>query len=111
MALSGLKEKLESVVEDLATLEVATFTGETVEGLDSVDSTSSKEIFSTIRGQLTSATLVGYSRYELEGDVISYVNSDLGEEKKYLLDNHATLVEGGQKSRKELFDFFLSVLK
>ena len=73
-------------------------------------SKDSKQVFSTLKSSLTTATLVGYSRFEVEGDAMNYVNSDLGEDKKYLLDGHNTMVEGAQKSRKDFFEFVLKVL-
>lgn len=108
MALKDLRETLEKAVDDLATLEVASFTGESIDLSAAADS---KTVFKTIKDSLTTSTLVGYSRFEVEGDALNYTNSDLGDDKKYLLDNHTALVEGAQKTRKDLFDFFLSVIK
>ncbi|SHI44533.1 hypothetical protein [Aquimarina spongiae] len=106
MGLQQLKTKIEGAVEDLATLEVASFTGNQI-NLDGVDP---GDVFDTIKSGLTSSTLVGYSRFEVEGDAMNYVNSDLGEDKKYLIDGHNSMVEGAQKSRKDFFEFVLKVL-
>jgi hypothetical protein len=104
--LDSLKTKIEGIVEDLATLEVASFTGAEID----LSGKEGKQVFETIKNSLTTSTLVGYSRFELEGDAMNYVNSALGPDKKYLLDGHAAMVEGAQKSRKDFFDFVLKVL-
>lgn len=112
MALSDLINKLEGAVADLATLEVASFTGPEIDlsGINLDSDTGSRDLFDGIRSKLTTSTLVGYSRFEVEGDAMNYTNSDLGEDKKYLLENHTALVESGQKTRKDLFQFFLGVI-
>ena len=103
--LDKLKKSVGDAIEDLATLEVASFTGSQI----NLDGLEPKKVFETIKNGLTSSTLVGYSRFEVEGDAMNYVNSDLGPEKKYLLDGHNAMVEGAQKSRKDFFDFVLKV--
>lgn len=105
--LPKLKEDLKAIVEDLATLEVASFTGPQI-ALQDAENPSA--VFETIKSKLTTSTLVGYSRFEIEGDAMNYTNSDLGEGKKYLLDAHNSMVEGAQKSRKDFFDFVLNVI-
>lgn len=107
MSLAKLKKTVTAALEDLATLEVASFTGNQID----LTGKDSKQVFSTIKNSLTTSTLVGYSRFEVEGDAMNYVNSDLGEDKKYLIDGHNTMVEGAQKSRKDFFDFVLKVIK
>ncbi|WP_298516240.1 hypothetical protein [uncultured Kordia sp.] len=110
--LAKLKEDIKAIVEDLATLEVASFTGPEIDlnTGDADDDQKHKKVFETIRGALTTSTLVGYSRFEIEGDAMNYTNSDLGEGKKYLIDAHNSMVEGAQKSRKDFFDFVLNVI-
>ncbi len=113
--LSKLKEKIEEGIADLSSLEVATFAGSSsnlnlaeVKG----DATGSKQkkVFKIIEEGLTNGTLVGYSKYEVDGDTINFMNDTLGEDKKYLVEGHAALVEGAQKSRKDFFDFVVKVL-
>lgn len=121
MSIEKLKSTISGIVEDLATLEVATFTGSP--GKDKLPPptampadgslpkpSSSKKLFEGIRKRLNDSTLVGYSRFEIEGDSINYVNSDLGAGKKHLLEGHSALVEGAQKSRKDFFEFVLNVV-
>ena len=104
--LNNLKTTIENIVEDLATLEVASFTGAQID----LTGKEGKAVFDTIKNSLTTSTLVGYSRFELEGDAMNYVNDALGADKKYLIDGHNAMVEGAQKSRKDFFDFVLKVL-
>jgi len=118
MSLANLKESINEKVADLATLEVATFTNNEGTELDLTKAVkedskefTSNEVFRIIREGLTTSDLVGYSRFEIEGDTINYLNSDLGEGKKYLTDNHNTLVEGAQRTRKDLFEFVLKAIK
>ncbi|MEO1052181.1 MAG: hypothetical protein AAFX87_16230 [Bacteroidota bacterium] len=114
MSLENLKTKIEGVVEDLATLEVASFSGKDIDvsaATDGDGNLSSSQVFGKIRTAMLTAELVGYSRFELEGDTINYINSDLGEDKTYLVEGHNALVEGAQTSRKDFFDFVRKVLR
>lgn len=124
MGLERLKKTFTEIADDLATLEVATFTSSVAENgvtipepadppadADATISSTSKQLFANIRTQLNNSLLVGYSRFELEGDSINFVNSDLGPDKKYLIDGHNSLVEGAQKSRKDFFDFVLKAIR
>lgn len=106
MSLTKLKATINGIVEDLATLEVATFTGSQIDLKDK----KGQAVFDAIKNSLTSSTLVAYSRFEVEGDAMNYTNSDLGEGKKYLLEGHNSMVEGAQKSRKDFFEFVLKVI-
>lgn len=106
MSLSKLKETVNGAITDLATLEVATFTGSEI----NLENVEQKNVFEQIRSNLTTSTLVAYSRYEVEGDAMNYTNADLGEDKKYLLDAHNAMVIGAQQSRKDFFEFVLDVV-
>ncbi len=61
-----------------------------------------KDIFSHIRGRLTSAELVAYSRFELEGDSVSYVNNK--QALQGIVASHKELVTASQQARKTLFE-------
>lgn len=106
-ALTGIKNAVLGVFNDLTTLEVASFTG-TVTIPEDAD--TANKVFKAIEDNLTSGTLVAYSKFELDGDSMNYTNSSLGEDKKYLLEAHSTLVEGSQKSRKDFFEFILKAV-
>lgn len=114
MSLKNLKTKIGNAIEDLATLEVASFTGPEID-LKSAKGQNGEikpdAVFKKIKSSLLTATLVGYSRFEIEGDTINYLNSDLGDDKKHLVEGHIALVEGAQKSRKDFFDFVMKVIR
>ncbi|TDF38217.1 hypothetical protein EYS14_11015 [Alteromonadaceae bacterium M269] len=65
-----------------------------------------KDIFSRIQGQLgtnENIQLVAYSRFEIEGDSVNYVNNN--DALKGLVSSHGELVAASQESRKALFEF------
>lgn len=64
-----------------------------------------KDIFSRIRKQLGTnedVQLVAYSRFEIEGDSVNYINNN--ETVKNLVESHGKLVEASQQSRQALFE-------
>lgn len=67
-----------------------------------------KDIFSQIRVNLNSGELVAYSRFELEGDSISFVSSL--DYVKDLIKEHKTMVAASQEARKALFDTALNAI-
>lgn len=112
--ISEITAKVKTAAKDLTTLEVATFTGPVpadLHGGGDVDGNTSEPIFSKIRAQISAGNLVGYTRFELDGDAINYVNSDLRQDQIFLLEAHKSLIAGAQESRKGLFDFVVSVLR
>jgi hypothetical protein len=111
MSFKDLKVQVKGAVDDLATLEVASFTGSQIDLSIDLSNVTGNEVFKTIKEKLTTSTLVAYSRFEIDGDAMNYINSDLGADKKYLIDGHNSMVEGAQKSRKDFIDFVLKVLR
>ncbi|GEM_PF-4088438 len=61
-----------------------------------------KDIFSSIQSNLTSAELVAYSRFEIEGDSVNFVNNK--ESLKDIVASHKDMVAASQEARKALFD-------
>lgn len=120
-----LKEKLKNVVDDLTSLEVATFSGtldmEDVEILENQNGDSnsntntntninSKEIFNVIKQSLKdSGELVGYTRFELDGDTINFVSNQTTQETVFLLEGHKSMVAAAQESRAGLARFIGNV--
>ncbi len=61
-----------------------------------------KDIFSHIRANLTEAELVAYSRFELEGDSVNFINNK--ESLQGIAAAHKEMVGASQEARKALFD-------
>ncbi len=61
-----------------------------------------KDIFSAIQSNLTAAELVAYSRFEIEGDSVNFVNNK--ESLKDIAASHKDMVAASQEARKALFD-------
>ena len=68
-----------------------------------------KDIFGTIRTKLTDGNLVAYSRYELEGDSINFVNSNPAVQE--LTQLHKEMVASSQEARKALFQSAVSLFR
>lgn len=64
-----------------------------------------KDLFSKIRAALPDAHLVAYSRFELEGDSMNFINSNPAVEQ--LVNKHHHMVAASQEARKALFDVAL----
>lgn len=61
-----------------------------------------KDIFSAIQSNLTAAELVAYSRFEIEGDSVNFVNNK--ESLQDIAASHKDMVAASQEARKALFD-------
>jgi len=112
--LAKLKEDIKNGIADLSSLEVASFAGGDLD-LSAVAATKTsskqKEVFKVINQALLTGKLIGYSKFEVDGDAMNYVNNTLEEDQKYLVEGHAALVEGAQKSRKDFFEFVMKVVR
>ncbi len=64
-----------------------------------------KDLFSKIRAALPDADLVAYSRFELEGDSMNFINSN--PDVQSLVNSHHHIVAASQEARKALFDIAL----
>ena len=62
----------------------------------------SKAVFNAIRAKLTDEELVGYARFEIDGDTIAFVNNK--PEYSDVLEYHKSVVKSGQDARKAIFD-------
>lgn len=60
------------------------------------------EIFKVVKSKLTKGQLVAYSRFELEGDSVSFITDD--EQMSALTESHKDLVTASQEARKALFE-------
>ncbi|GAB5528076.1 MAG: hypothetical protein Roseis2KO_59480 [Roseivirga sp.] len=61
-----------------------------------------KDIFSAIQTNLDNGELVAYSRLEIEGDSVNFVNNK--ESLKDIVASHKDMVAASQEARKALFD-------
>jgi hypothetical protein len=117
MAASTLLEKLQKAVDDFSTLEVATFTksDETEIKIDLNAAApgdgipSSNKIFDDIRAGLGEKELVGYVKFDADGDTIAYVNTD----SKYAetMEYHKDMIKAGQETRKNIYDTIVGLFK
>lgn len=110
MAEESLLQKLNGVIQDLSSLEVATFgpkDGDTLDlDLNFTDddgkAVTSNQVFNGIRTLLAKKELVGYVRFEIDGDTVAFVNND----QKYdsVLEYHKEIIKAAQSSRKAVYD-------
>lgn len=68
-----------------------------------------KDIFSKVRAKLSDAQLVAYSRFELEGDSINFINNN--SDFAALNNQHKEFVAASQEARKALFDTVSKFIK
>lgn len=65
---------------------------------------SPRDIFSKIEVAMGQASAAGYSKYHLSSNSVNFINSDLGEEKSYLLEAHDMNVQTALQSRQDLIN-------
>ncbi|WP_430817079.1 hypothetical protein [Carboxylicivirga sp. RSCT41] len=94
-------DNIKKAIQDVSSLEVATLTNP---GTGQIDLTNdgNQEIFAKIRKNLGQADLVAYTKFELDGDAVNFVNK--GDEVTALVDEHALMVKSALETRKTLFD-------
>jgi len=114
--MGDLKQKLTEAVQDLSTLEVATFTKDTAStpvqvamDFGSGDDVSTNNIFNGIRAALASKELIGYVRFELDGDTVAFVNNNT--DYADVLEYHKEMIKAGQQTRKDLYDTIVGLFK
>jgi len=115
--LQSLRDKVGAVIDDLASLEVTTYSGSfslTISDIKDGDADvfKIKSLLNTPKAALnTQLQLVAYSRFEIDSDASNIVRSNLTEEDKVLLEAHTELVKAAQESRKAIFEFAKSLAK
>lgn len=115
--LKSLAEKVGKVIDDMASLEVTTYSGDfslTISDIKEGDTDvfKIKSLLSTPKAAMnTELKLVAYSRFEIDSDASNIVRSNLTEEDKVLLEAHTELVKAAQESRKAIFEFAKSLVK
>jgi hypothetical protein len=101
-------EPIKKAINDVATLEVATLTNANDNKFDLTNG-SNESVFEAIRSNLAQSDLVAYTRFELDGDAVNFVNNK--EEFTTLVEDHSILVESALETRKTLFNTIYKTLK
>ena len=104
----GLKDKLAKAIQDLASLEVVTLTNKVETEFDMTKEKTS-DIFADVKANLNKSNLVGYSRFELEGDAVNFINQDEG--LASLVEEHKAMVSAAQEARKTFFETVFNAAK
>lgn len=117
--MSNIKNKLESFINDITSIEVATFTSSSLtspssgapatptgDGTD--DKNSINALFTAIRENLKDRPLVGYVRVDLDGDTVAFLDENASDSlQKY----HLEMVKEAKAARKDLVDGLISLVK
>ncbi|OEK04683.1 hypothetical protein [Roseivirga misakiensis] len=105
----GLLQKLEEAVTDFATLEVATFTKAEPTNIpvsmsfsNDQGNVSSDTVFTAVRAALANEELVGYARFEIDGDTVAFVNNNPAYSD--VLEYHKSVIQDSQNARKAIYD-------
>ncbi len=112
-----LMSKIGDAIEDAASLEVTTFTGDfSFKTKQVVQSGDDKfEINSVLKGMSvqnqTDIKLIAYTNVKIDADVSTIVKSDLSPADKNLLDLHAQMMESSKASRKAVIDMVANLIK
>lgn len=112
-----LMSKIGDAIEDAASLEVTTFTGDfSFKTKQIVQSGIDKfEINSVLKGMSvqnqTDIKLVAYTNVKIDADVSTIVKSDLSPADKDLLNLHAQMMESSKASRKAVIDMVANLIK
>lgn len=112
-----LMSKIGDVIEDAASLEVTTFTGDfSFDTKQVVQAGVDKfEINNVLKGMAvqnkTDIKLVAYTNVKIDADVATIVKSDLSESDAELLKLHAQMMESSKTSRKAVIDMVTNLIK
>lgn len=112
-----LMAKIGDAIEDAASLEVTTFTGDfSFKTRQVVQGDVDKfEINNVLKGMAvqnqTDIKLVAYTNVKIDADVSTIVKSDLSESDANLLELHAEMMESSKSSRKAVIDMVANMIK
>ena len=117
---NGFKKLLSNigaVIEDAASLEVATFAGDFTYKAHQVikngtDKVSINNVLKnmTVENQ-TNLQLVAYSNIKIDSDVSTIVKSDLSDSDAELMKLHASMMESGKQSRQAVIEMAKNLVK
>lgn len=115
--LKNLKQKVAAAIEDLASLEVTTYSGDFTLSVadikeDAGDVFKIKSLLKSNPVTLNSKLyLVAYSRFEIDADSSNIVRNNLTNDDKILLEAHNEMVKAGMEARKAMFEFAKELVK
>lgn len=112
-----LMSKIGDVIEDVASLEVTTFTGDfSFSTKQVVQSNVDKfKINNVLKGMAvqnqTDIKLIAYTNVKIDADVSTIVKSDLSDSDAELLKLHHQMMESSKESRKAVIDMVSNMIK
>ena len=115
--LTNLKNKIAKAIEDAASLEVTTFTGDfTFNTRQVVQADVDKfEINSVLKGMAvqnqTNLKLVAYTNVKIDADVSTIVKSDLSEGDADLLKLHMEMMQSSKDARQAVIGMVTGMIK
>jgi hypothetical protein len=113
----NLMSKIGDVIEDLASLEVTTFTGDfSFKTKQIVQSDVNKfRINSVLKGMAvqnqTDIKLIAYTNVKIDSDVSTIVKSDLSDSDTELLKLHNQMMESSKESRKAVIEMVSNMIR
>ena len=115
--LKNLANKIGDAIDDLASLEVTTYTGNFSLSINDIKENEENKPFK-IKSLLQSSPtaldakleLVAYSRFEIDSDASNIVKSDLTEQDKTLLEAHQAMVESAMTARKSTLEMITNLI-
>lgn len=111
-----LKEKIGKAIEDAASLEVTTFTGDfTFSTKQVIQANDDKfEINNVLKGMAvqnhTDLKLVAYTNVKIDADVSTIVKHNLSAEDAELLKLHKEMMQSSKDSRKAVIDLIKGMI-
>jgi hypothetical protein len=112
-----LLSKIGSVIEDAATLEVSTFTGDfTYKTSQVVSNDVDKVRINKVLQKMTlenntELRLVAYTNVKIDSDVTTIVKSNLSEDDNELLKLHKEMIESSKEARQSVINLVQGLIK
>ncbi|MCE7991547.1 MAG: hypothetical protein HEP71_06185 [Roseivirga sp.] len=113
----GLLSKIGSAIEDAATLEVTTFSGNfEYKASDVIKNNVNKvQIENVLKTMATQSdvnlTLVAYTNVKIDSDVTTFVKGNLTSEQNELLALHKDMLESSKEARQSVINLVKGLIK
>lgn len=114
---AGLFRKIGSVIEDAASLEVTTFTGNFQYKVsdvvkNNVDKVQIENVLKTLTAQSNAnLDLVAYTNVKIDSDVSTIVKQDLSDADQELLKLHKDMIQSSKDARQSLINLVKDLIK